>query len=401
MTRLRHKAFIGAGVVLILLAVAWGPLAAPRLVRFPTDVDETLHYEGTITVNVDESGTPLASPLVAPVEITRVLRSTGDQSFGRARLIETITTKFAGTSQVERHGYVLDRRSMSFVDDAGNWSYFPDHRADRAGLYRVNLPTDVSPSAAYRIWNNETGAAYQAIGSGRREKLGGLDVIRYAGQMEPTAVSAGFIRQQGFPSSVGIEALAGELAAAGLDLAAVNALLASALNAEDAAAFAAELAEPISLDYEFYFIGSIAVEPETGAIVALEGVTEGIQVRPDLSGFEALRPRLTKYQGNPVIGAIDGVLAGLLQRGAQPVFQLRHAQTPDSVAEMVDEARTSRDQKRLVEERAPQVLMATGALVYVLGLVLVVRAHRRGPSPSAVVELPAPAEEQPSHRAAS
>jgi hypothetical protein len=358
-------------------------LIAPRLVRFPTDVDETLRYSGTMTVSLDESGAPLAEPVVEPVDITRTLRSTGDQSYARARLLETITTRFGTTTEVERHGYVLDRHSMQFVRDAGNWSYFPDNVVNRSGMYRVNLPTDVGPTSRYKIWNNETGAFYQVIGEGKREKLDGLEVIRYAGQLAPTAVSPAFIRQQGFPTAVSVEALATQLQAAGLDMAGLNAVLASVLTPADAAAFAAELTTPINLDYEFYFVGKVAVEPETGAIVALEGVTEGIQVRPDLSGFAALQPRLAAYAGNPVVGAIGGILAGLQQ--PQPVFQLQHAQTPASVAEMVDNARASRDQKRLVEDTAPIVLMVLGALVYFGGLALAIRRHRQPPSAAGIV----------------
>jgi hypothetical protein len=169
-------------------------------------------------------------------------------------------------------------------------------------------------------------------------------------------------------------------------MAGLNALLASVLTPDDAAAVAAELAKPINLDYEFYFVGNVAVEPETGAIVALEGVTEGIQVRPDLSGFTALQPRLAAYAGNPIVGAISGVLNGLQQ--ARPVFQLEHAQTAASVAEMVDNARSSRDQKRLVEDTAPWVVMIVGILVYVGGLALALHRRPRPPAaPATVIEL--------------
>jgi hypothetical protein len=372
---------IGMGALLLVLGMVWSPLIAPRLVRFPADVDETLRYEGTMALSVDPtSGAFLPAPVVQPVTIVRRLVSTGDQSYGRARLAETITTQIggpAGTRQVERHGYVLDRGSMQFVPDPGNWSYFSDNVVKRTGMYRVNLPTDVGPKSFYKIWNNETGSFYQVVGTGRKTKLDGLDVVRFEGQLPGKPVSAAFIRQQKLPATVGAEALAPQLAKFGLDMAAVNALLSSALTPDDAAAFAGALATPIPLKYEFYFTGAIAVEPETGAIVALEGVTEGVRVRPDLAAFTALKPRLQAYGSDPVVGAIGGLLDTLQAQPAQPVYELKHAQTAASVGEMVKTARDSRNQKRLVEDVAPWALLGVGAIVYLGALTFTMVARRR------------------------
>ena len=374
-------AAIGTGALLVVLGMVWIPLIAPRLVRFPSDVNETLRYEGTITVSVDEAtGAALAEPVTQPVSIVRRLVSTGDQSYARARLTETITMTIGGPggrTQVERHGYVLDRGSMQFVQDRGNWSYFPENVVDRRGMYRVNLPTDLGPKAPYKIWNNETGAFYQVTGTGTKAELDGLDVVRFEGQLPGKPVSAAFVRQQNLPTTVGAEVLAPQLEKFGLDMAAVQGLLASALTPEDAGAFAAALAKPIPLKYEFYFTGAIAAEPETGAIVALEGVTEGVRVRPDLAAFNALKPRLQAYGSDPVVGAIGGLLNTLASQPAQPVYELKHAQTAASVAQMVNTAEDSRALKRFVEDIAPWAVLGLGSLIYLGALVWTVRAGRR------------------------
>jgi hypothetical protein len=367
------------GALLVVLGRTWRPLIAPRLERFPTDVDETLRYEGTITLSVDEAtGAALTTPITQPVTIVRRLVSAGDQSYERARLTETITMTIpGGRTQVERHRYVLDRGSMQFVADPENWSYFPDNRVDRSGMYRLNLPTDLGPTSFYKIWNNETGAFYRVVGTGKKAELDGLEVVRFEGQLAGKPVSPAFVRQQKLPTTVGAELLAPQLEKFGLDLAAVQTLLTTALTPDDASAFAAALAKPIPLKYEFYFSGAIAAEPETGAIVALEGVTEGVRVRPDLAAFTALKPRLQAYGSDPVVGAIGGLLNTLGAQPAQPVYELKHAQTAASVAQMVDTARDSRAQKRLVEDVAPWVVLGLGSLLYLGGLIWAVRARRR------------------------
>ena len=377
---------IGLGALLLVLGMVWAPLVAPRLVRFPDDVDETLRYSGNITMHVDAAtGAPLATPVTEPLTVVRRLVSSGEQTYDRARLLETITMTIGDTEQVERHSYVMDRASMKFVDDPGNWAYFPDEKVDRTGKYRITLPMDLNTSESYEIWNNETGAVYKATGGGGAVKIDGLDVVRFAGELQDEPLSPGFIRQQQLPATASVEAFTPQLEALGLDLAAVNAMLAAALTPEDAAAFAAALAQPVPLSYTFSFTGEIAVEPETGAIVALSGVTEGAYVHPDLSAFEILQSRLAAYGDDPVVTAINGLLTTLTSQPAQPVYVVRYAQTDASIAEMVDTAKSNLDQKRLAEDTIPQGLIGAGTVLYLGGLLMVVISKRRPPEEEAKV----------------
>src|SRR4249920_3257362 len=63
------------GVLLIVGAFVWTSVAVPRLVKYPTDVDETPVYKGTVTLYVDPATTaPLDPPKEFPLEVDRNIK---------------------------------------------------------------------------------------------------------------------------------------------------------------------------------------------------------------------------------------------------------------------------------------------------------------------------------------
>ena len=76
---MRHRRWgmfgVGLGVALLVGSVAFRVEAAPALVRFPPNVDETAHYTGTALTYVDPTTLlPLAHPKSEPVQISRQVK---------------------------------------------------------------------------------------------------------------------------------------------------------------------------------------------------------------------------------------------------------------------------------------------------------------------------------------
>ena len=78
-------AALALGMTLLIGSVAFRVAAAPALVRFPLNVDETAHYTGTATHYVDPATLlPLAHPKREPLSISRHVKVVvGRRSAGR------------------------------------------------------------------------------------------------------------------------------------------------------------------------------------------------------------------------------------------------------------------------------------------------------------------------------
>jgi hypothetical protein len=68
-------------------ALLWPGFAVPRLVKYPTDLDVTLRYQGVFTLFVDPTtAAPLTTPRQVRLDIERHIRSLGDES-GASRVV--------------------------------------------------------------------------------------------------------------------------------------------------------------------------------------------------------------------------------------------------------------------------------------------------------------------------
>ena len=201
-----RRVLVAAGLVLVVAALLWRPVAVPLLVRFPTDLDQATRYEGTFTLYVDqETGASLAEPVRLPLEIERRIRTVpGESSADTVVLQELVTFRVSGIDQHETHQYVMDRRSMQNQDDPRSWSYSPGNVVDRAGTYRVNLALGTDGEHSYRVWENEPGAGFSMAGEpgGRPTSRHGLTLLAMEevfGDVPVTAAYRQELRRQGFP----------------------------------------------------------------------------------------------------------------------------------------------------------------------------------------------------------
>lgn len=369
MRRAVARVAVVIGVLLLVGAGLWKPVVQPALLRFPSDLDQTLHYQGTFAVFADPAtGASLPAPLELPLRVDRRVRVV-DSSFSTVVVRERIV-QHLGTQRpvVEEHQYVMDRRTMELKGGPQSWSYRPTNQVDRSGTYRVNFPMGASADGAYPIWGNETSssAAVQRATVGHDD---GLRVLRYAVAGDDVVIPAyrEHLLSQGLPDTLGLDALRPRLAAVGIDVEAASATLLPVLSPEDAATVARVLATPVPVVYRYAPKSTVSVEPTTGAMTNLAAVDE-VAASADPAALQPLLDVLSKYEANPDVARLVAGLERLAAAPPQTVFQARYTQTPASVADVVGMVREQRSQVRLVQGVLPVGLAALGALLVGLGL---------------------------------
>ncbi len=243
---MRRYIVVIIGVVVLGVAVMWRPVVSPRLVRFPTAIDRTSHYQGTFVLYVDQQkGVPLTQPVTLPLQIDRHVEGLPAESGAKTALVkETITAHMGPKTVVERNVYAIDRRTMQNVGSPKAYTIAPASVLDRSGTYYLNFEMGVPANGArYLAWKPETGTSY-AVTSAilPSDRIDGTRVVGLSGSLAPTPVDGAelaALEAQGFPTHLG----------------------------------------SIPLEYLYSTHGTSAVEPRTGAIVSLSGVVEGVSVR--------------------------------------------------------------------------------------------------------------------------
>jgi hypothetical protein len=204
------KRFVRLGVLvpaiaLLGAAIVWKPFAEPLLVRFPTDVDETIRYEGTFEVQADPATlTPLATPLTLPLKIERRIHVV-DSSF-KSVVVREDLTMYVGDLPAETDyvSHEFDRRTMKLIDGPNSWAFERSHAVPRQGSRRINFPLNTTTGRSYGIWANETDTV-TVLGGGRvADPVDGIGVIRFHGITDAPA-SAAYTRalvDKGFAAGV-------------------------------------------------------------------------------------------------------------------------------------------------------------------------------------------------------
>lgn len=378
-----RPAVLATGLVLLVVAASWNPVVAPRLARFPLDLDQTTRYEGTFTVHVDPATlVPLGEPVELPLELERHVHTRPEESGADVVVVrEDVSYRIGGTEQEELHQYVVDRRSMENLDDPRSYAFGPANVVDRAGTYRVNLPLGVEDDGAYRIWENEPGAGFPMAGLSRRTRAHGLALVEmeevFDAPVAPYYLDE--LRKQGFATEIGVGALLEGVAADGTD---VEGAL-GGLPPSQGAIVAEARSATLPLHFSRTNDGHALVEPRTGSIVELLVSDEAILARVDLEPLRPLREALARNAGDPRVAALAGALDDVASAPPSPVYDLHYRQTPASAGEVAALTRDQLDQLDLLERWIPLAVAGAGLALVVAGAVAVRRtgtagAERRG-----------------------
>lgn len=380
------KIWFGAGAVVLVGGAAWGPMVVPQVVRFPAGTHQRAEYSGTFVTFVDAStGATLATPRTEKLAITRYVDSVAGGTGARtATVSERVVARIGDRTDGQARNYTLDRRSMRNIGTtAASAAAGPS-----AGSYYVMLPlgfdeTDVS----FSMYKPETGTTYRIFTTpaAPTEQVAGLRVTRLAGTLAATPVSPayrGVLATQGLPMELTPAQVAAQLAAAGVPVDAIGALDAI-LTPDEQAILADALAKPVPLQYFAYGSGSVAAEHNTGMMVQLRDIVDGISVKPDLSGLGPLVGILERHRDlAPVAGALDALKATATAPPA-PVYELRYTQTPASVKATAEDVRAQLRSLRLVAD-APYVLAVAGIALVALGTRRRLRSQQQQPTAAPV-----------------
>lgn len=370
---------LAIGLVLLVAAALWRPVAVPQLARFPSHVDETTHYAGTFTLHADQATLrPLEEPVTVPLEIDRRVHTLPGGGARTAVVEEAVSYRIAEVAQEERHHYVIDRRSMQHRDDGRSWSFSPDNRIDDAGSYRVTLPMGTTTDARYRIWENEPGRSFWMERDPDRAHVrqNGLDLIGLQEVWHGAPVASYYrneLRKQGFPVELTFSELTAGLAADGID---VDRAL-DTLPAEDAPVVAAARESRLPLRFFRDNDGHALVEPRTGEIVDLVYSEEAITATLDLAPLRDLRTALSRQPGSADVTSLAGALDAMTRAPPTRVYSLRYEQTAGSVAEAAARARDDLRMLDLVERYIPGGLAGMSAVLLAAGAIGCWRARRR------------------------
>jgi hypothetical protein len=358
------KVWVGAGAALVIGAAVWRPAVVPQLVRFPDDTHQHAEYAGTFVTFVDSAtGATLATPRTEPLSIRRNIDSVAGRTGARSATVsERVVARLGDRTDTQTRTYTLDRRSMRNVGTAAGAA---------AGSYYVTLPLGFDErDVAFSMYKPETGTTYRIFTApaAPTEKVADLRVTRLAGTLAPTPVSAAYrdvLAGQGLPMELTPAQVAAQLAAAGVPIDAIGALNAI-LTPGEQATLADALAKPVPLQYFAYGSGSVAAEHNTGMLVQLRDIVDGISVKPDLSGLGPLVTILERHRDlAPVANALDALNATATAPAA-PVYELRYTQTPASVKATAGDVRDQLRSLRLVAD-APYVLAVAGLVLVALG----------------------------------
>ena len=385
------------GVIAFVGSFIWRAVAVPALVRYPTDLDVTQQFEGTVSLYLDPvTYAPLSSPRQTPLTVSRHIQALGDESStDRVVVKETIQLTSPGLfdTQTQENQYVMDRRKMVNLADPRAWAFTPDNVVDRSGAYRLQFPFDTQ-SKPYPIYKNEIGTTYEVVPANPPTgSAGGFTTKDFTASKQPAPVTTAYLAALNkivpLPSELGLDKLQPILAQAGFDISAELPQLLPALAPEDVQTIGSLAAKPVQLQYQLAFEGSDSVEPNTGSIADITEVKETVSAKPVGDSVTALTTLLQKY---PNLGAAQRGLAAIAKLNAEPlpVFVNEYHQTDASVTEVAKTIRDQKDKRHLAESTLPNAMLIGGIVLIVVGAALIFWPRRRRPDTA-----PAPPVDEP------
>ncbi len=379
------KILIVLGILLILAAILWWAIAVGALVKFPTDLDVTAKYEGTVTLYMDPLEKKLLpQPMELPLKVERHIQvigseSTSNKAVVRETLTATVETPQGAQKSVDEHQYVIDRKNMKNVQDNMSWAFEEGIVVDRSGTYYVNLPFDTSKDETYPIWNDEIGGSYDiAKFTDMEEKeVEGLKLYNFEGNIDNANIADYYkevLKKEGFPMEISFDQLKVNLKAQGVDVDPLIAALVPVMSPEDLANLQAATSQPIKLNYKYSLSIKASIEPKTGSMVDLWEAKDTMAYEVDMTGLIGLMGLIQKYQTNPRVDAewkkIAPAITQLQTAPPQKIQEVSYHQTEDSIKEMAQEAKDNIGKLNFAKVYIPWIFLIVGAVILIGGLLM-------------------------------
>jgi len=305
--------------VLLILTPIWKWAVVPSLKKLPDTIDQTLIYEGVLTLNVDPTTmAPLPAGMEVKVPLTITRKDISDKAKGTKKVAvvrEPVVAKGpAGKDYINyTKYYALDRKTGKNVP--GNNSDM--NRTD----YSLLLGFDVDPKNTYKYFEDDTATA-QKMDYVKTDKMDGFDykdveVLEFKG----TGADKTKEPPLGMPAKIS------------------GAQIKAVLNNPNLPFADTEM---FPIDYIKGTTATMRVDQRTGSIFDVVSMKE-------------------EY-------FVDATALGM---GKIKLATIQYSQTPESVKQNLDEAASSYKQLDMVEKYIPLLLLILGVIFLVIGLVLI------------------------------
>lgn len=324
---------VTAGAVAALVGLIVLFVVVPDRAQFPDDVDRMRYYEGDLALMLDAealAAMDLANVFIrdVPVTIDRSIQTLEVDGKKALVLDGSVVSGPTGPILSSEDVYAIDRKTMEHI---GNFT--DDGRViDREGLV-VGFPIGTD-SEDYVGFNGDT-LAPNTISFVGEEQHEGLNTYVFGAASGPDMITDPELLAL-FPSELPKAVIEGLVPALGLS-AEVAAGLTEVLPA---------LPDPVPLAYTYRYETDYWVEPDSGVLV-------------DYNKMES-RSVAVNFGGQTLPVA--------------EIMHLEYSQTADSVADAIDDAVDAKNELFWQGTVLPYVLLAGGALVVLMGFIVLRRA---------------------------
>jgi hypothetical protein len=386
-------AFAVVGVLLVLLAIVWWTVIGPQLAKLPDDINTEMKFEGTLTLYFNpETGQPLPAgrELTVPITVDRMITALPDlYTSGVAVLSDaSVMTQAGAVKPPMVFQYALDRVSRKCVTSDQNWAYTPQLlMPERVGNYGLLFPGGLGVGDKVSFFFNDPGVPFDVTVASENDNWHDLGVtgLEVDGTREWTPYNADvanlvLIQGQGLPTQISFATLKAQLDAIGFDLDTVIGALAQVATAEEMASLTAMTQQPVNLVYSQESSDIFYIEKTTGATIgATFNRTTGMS--PDATNLAAAVMLITKYAADPNVGptlqAALAAAAPLADAEPTPVYNQTMSITAANEAELVASAEDKIPLIKLATFTIPLIVILVGAVVLLLGVLLVVLKGRK------------------------
>jgi hypothetical protein len=333
------------GVVLVAAGLVVMLVVVPGMKQLPADTDTTRTYEGTMATLLDPTTFKTTTDL--PIELERrfFVAATTD---GLALVTEERAMTSGGQPlQQGVNNYSVDRVTMEWSDD------YPAEWAENEGFwpregYVIGWPMDTEQKD-YTGWSDDylSTVPLTFVEEATHERSG-MTLYKFTSASDPQPIADQMVQGMGLPTELPKAQLA--LLLGGVDLGpAAETLLPTLLE---------QLPDTVPLGYYYDYEGTYWVDPTTGIIVDTEKrETRTVGLSPDAIGGTALE------------------LVPVEQLGALrvPIMDYTYTATDASVEEAKTDAEDAAGTLQLYGMTLPIIGIIAGALLFVLGVVFIVR----------------------------
>lgn len=345
----RSSVILGVIGVLLLAAAAVVRFAVlPSVSKLPTDLDTTQKYSGTYSgVNLaalTQTGSGAGPAVLANVPATASRQYQASSTHGNTEIVTRTLERSVGgrASPTSKVQYAVDRGTFESTTPPSGVSGVTTSQ----GLI-FTLPLHPSTTASYRLWDENTAAAYPLTYKGTAT-VADRDTYRFESAAKGTVPSPAAL---GLPTSISRP----QLIALGPQL---LSLLPPALQSQVPALLAA-LPNSIPLAWTATDDTTLYADQTTGAPIRVQSTQQ----------FSA---------GISLLG----------QTLAVPLGTLTLKTTSASEASTASDASSNASSLTLVGTTLPLILLILGVVVLVIAVVLAIRAGRRPGGTAAVPQTP-------------